>query len=371
MAVTAPETTHLRFALTVHNRIAGSETDSCFSPYSAASALALVTRAARGETAEEPATLLAGGPDEVDAQAELLRKAAVLTAHTSGEQPVLAVSNTLWAWRQLRLNPDFTTELADWPSGRVATAPFVDDPEGARDTINADVARATHDLIPELLPEGSVRADTVASLVNALYLRVAWTFPFAEANTTDGDFHSPGGVRSVPMMRQSERLGYAEGHGWRLVALPALGGVEAVVLLPESSLAEQESTLDAEVLAELLAAKRETMVNLAMPRLSLDTRSALKPVLRSLGVRRMFLPSADFGALTDDPRLLVSDVLHQAVLRLDESGLEGAAATAATMRLVSMPVGEPVAVEVDRPFLLLVRHARTGACYFLSRIVEP
>jgi serpin B len=26
---------------------------------------------------------------------------------------------------------------------------------------------------------------------------------------------------------------------------------------------------------------------------------------------------------------------------------------------------------VDRPFLVLVRHARTGAIYFLARVVEP
>jgi serpin B len=67
----------------------------------------------------------------------------------------------------------------------------------------------------------------------------------------------------------------------------------------------------------------------------------------------------------------VSEVLHQAVLRVDEQGFEGAAATALTMRLTSMIIDEPVAVTVDRPFLLLVRHAGTGAVYFLARVVEP
>ena len=56
---------------------------------------------------------------------------------------------------------------------------------------------------------------------------------------------------------------------------------------------------------------------------------------------------------------------------MDEQGFEGAAATALTMRLTSMIVDEPVAVTVDRPFLLLVRHAGTGAVYFLARVVEP
>jgi serine protease inhibitor len=32
---------------------------------------------------------------------------------------------------------------------------------------------------------------------------------------------------------------------------------------------------------------------------------------------------------------------------------------------------EPVRVEVDRPFLFLVRHRDSGALYFLARITDP
>lgn len=371
MPATSSATTHLRFALAVHRVLAGHGGNSCFSPYSAACALTLVARAARGTTASEAAELLAGSASGLADQAALLRKGSQLDAGGGGEEPVLATSTTLWVWQKLPIKAGFTTELAEWPEGRVATAPFVDDPESARHTINADVARTTRDLIPELLPDGTVDSDTVAGLVNALYLRVAWTFPFPDADTTDGDFHAPGGTRRVPMMRQTERLSYARHGQWQVVVLPAMGGVEAVVLLPDERIPDAESTLDDMSLAEMLAAPRERMVTLAMPRVSLDVRSALKPALRELGVRTMFERSADFGELTDDPRLVVSDVAHQAVLRTDENGLEGAAATAAMMRLVSMPLGDPVEVDVDRPFLLLVRHASSGAVYFLARVVEP
>ena len=94
-------------------------------------------------------------------------------------------------------------------------------------------------------------------------------------------------------------------------------------------------------------------------------------MLRGLGVRTMFTDEADLSGLSPDPRLTVSEVLHQAVLRVDEQGFEGAAATALTMRLTSMIIDDPVTVTVDRPFLLLVRHAGTGALHFLARVVEP
>ena len=363
---------HLNFALAVHRASGSPNGNACFSPYSVAGALGLVTRAARGETASQPAALLAGAPERVSEQADLLRAAAVLDAPARGQdEPTLAVSNTLWVWRRLEVKPGFTDVVAEWPSGAVATAPFVEDPEAARTTINADVARTTRDLIPELLLPGTIGGDTVAGLVSALYLKVAWTNPFRDTDTVEDDFHTPTGVVRVPMMRQAERLGYARHAGWQLVDLPAVGGVNASVLLPDRPLVEAEPELDAATVDALLNARREAMVRLTMPRLSLDVRCPLKDTLNSLGVRTMFTPTADFGELSDDPRLLVSDVLHQSVLRLDENGLEGAAATAAMMRLVSAPAGEPVTVEVNRPFLLLVRHRASGAVYFLARVTEP
>jgi serpin B len=76
--------------------------------------------------------------------------------------------------------------------------------------------------------------------------------------------------------------------------------------------------------------------------------------------------------LSPDPRLYVDEVLHEAVLRIDEEGLEGAAATAMLMRMTSIiEYVEPLTVRVDRPYLLLVRHVQTGALYFVAQIADP
>lgn len=362
---------HLRFALALHGSLAGHNSNSCVSPYSVGSALGLVTSAARGATAAEPAALLAGSVEDLPDHADLFSRAARLRDNGHGEDPVLTVSNTVWTRQGLVRKPDFTDRVQRWPSARVATAPFTDDPEGARRDINRDVARTTRDLIPELLPPGTIRADTVASVVNALYLRTAWRTPFGTTATRKREFHTPTGPRRVPMMRHTERFPYVEREGWQVVTLPAVGDVDAVVVLPPGPLSEYAPALTAEWLAGLLSATRERMVSLTVPRLSLDVGCELKPALRALGVHTMFTGGADFTALADDPRLLVSDFLHQAVLRMDEGGLEGAAATAAVMRMVAMPAGRPVTVEVNRPFFLLVRHVPTGAVYFLAQVVQP
>lgn len=362
---------HLRFVLALHQQLAGHGENSCFSPYSVASALSVLAVGAGGQTARELTNLLTSAPEGFGGHDRLLIEAAQLPAREGQEQPVLAVSNTLWAWDELPVHETFRADLASWPSGAVKAAPFRADPEAARQTINADVAEVTHGLISELLPPGAVDEDTVASLVNALYLRVSWLTRFAAEATSDGDFHAPDGTVRVPMMAQTEQLGYIAHRGWQAVGLPALGGVQAVVLLPDGALAEQESELDVGLLGQLLEGMDNRSVDLRLPKLRLDAHTPLNSILRALGVRTMFTSGADLSGISGDDRLYVDSVLHQAVLRVDESGLEGAAATAAMMRLVSLSVDDPVMVSVDRPFLLLVRHVRTGAVYFLARVARP
>ncbi|MGH3516258.1 MAG: serpin family protein [Haloechinothrix sp.] len=362
---------HLKFALAVQRVVASGNESSCFSPYSVASALGMACQAARGDTADELRALLAPGDPDIAKQVDLLRGAAELDAERTGEDPVLAVSNTLWAWDELALNEGFLTDLAGWPGAKVRGAPFRTDPEGARRAINADVAETTHQLIEELVPSGAVHEDTVASLVNALYLKAAWRNRFADQDTAEEQFHTPAGSRAVPMMRQVEQLGYAAAGGWQAVTLPAAGGVEAVVLLPDTDLPEAEAALDADLLDDVLACVRKRQVDLHLPRLDLTMSADLVDALRKLGVQLLFTRAADLGGLTEDARLCVDGVLHKSVLKLDEQGLEGAAATAVMMRLTSMPSDAPIEVRVDRPFLLLIRHAVTCAVYFLARVSDP
>ncbi len=365
--------THLAFALNLHRATAPEPTaNACWSPFSVASALGLVAQGARGLTRDELAVLLVG--EKAGDLAELgtvLTRAGVLEQHGDNEdEPVIAVANTLWTDESVEILASFVEELGRWSSGKVREAPFQVNPAQARDMINVDVAKTTRDLIPELLPPDAIRDDTVAAVVNALYLKCAWRNRFSEGGTTPLPFRTPGGTKDVPTMALSERVGYAATDGWQVVSLSAVGGVEAVVLLPDDDLATAEPELDADRLARLLDAPRPQQVELRLPKVDVKTQVELTPPLNQLGVRTVFTRDADLSGITMR-ELAVQAVLHEAVLKLDEQGLEGAAATAVMMRLMSLPTGRPVELHVDRPFLLVVRHRQTGVLYFLARVVDP
>lgn len=341
--------------------------DLVWSPYSVASALGLAAAGARGETREQLARAIAPGAD-------LAALAAMLTGAAELDDAELAVANSLWAAAAHPFEDGYRQQVLSWPGGTLHNADFLRDPEGARQAINAEVAKTTRDLIRELLPAGAIHSAMVAVLVNALYLKVAWRHRFPDAATRPAPFHAPSGTRDLPTMHvQEDRLPYADAEGWRLLTLPTRSDVVADVLLPDADLATAERSLTPALLGRLYAAARPARVQLALPRFRLETTvTGLERALGRLGVAAAFdRAAADFTGMTPAGPVWIEQVVHKAVLRVDEDGLEGAAATAVMMRTVAAVGGRVIRFDVDRPFLVAVRHAETGAVYFLARVVEP
>jgi serine protease inhibitor len=373
--VTAPD---LRFALELHDRLAGADRTAGFvwSPYSVASALGLAAAGARGATLEEIAVALGAGgrPADLAVLAAALADGARLEPEQEGMAGArIAVANTLWADLTLPVVEAYLAAVRDWPGGAARAVDFAGDPDGARRAVNADVEHTTNGLIRDLLAAGQVGRDTRAILVNALWLRASWIQAFPAAATRPLPFHAPGGDVEVPTMRVERRMRYAERHGWRLVVVPAGSGVVADVLLPDGDLAAAESALQPATLAELTAAAAPVTVALYLPRFRVQGQAALTDPLAGLGVRRLFSNDCDLSGVTGGAESLkVSAAVHKAVLTVDESGLEGAAATAVMMVLTAATARpRPVELRVDRPFLVLVRHEGSGALYFLARVTRP
>lgn len=353
--------------LTLHRELPRTG-DLVWSPYSVASALGLAAAGARGATRDELARAIAPAAD-LGVLAAMLADAARL------DDAELAVANGLWMRNGRPFEDAYRQDVLSWPGGALHNADFVRDPESARRAINADVAKTTRELIKELLAPGTIHPDIVAVVVNALYLKVAWSHAFPAAMTRPAPFHAPSSTRDVPTMHlQQDHLPYAEADGWRMLTLPTRSDVAADVLLPDDDLAAAESRLTPELLARLYAAARPSKVELALPRFRLEASlSGMKPVFGRLGVTAAFdRGEADFSGMTSarEP-VWIEEIVHKAVLRVDEEGLEGAAATAVLMRTLAAVAGRTVRFHVDRPFLLVVRHAETDAVYFLARVVEP
>ena len=113
-------------------------------------------------------------------------------------------------------------------------------------------------------------------------------------------------------------------------------------------------------------------VNLQMPKFDFESSIEANDPLKALGIQKAFdSEAADFSNITDPTSLYISDVLHKATITVDEKGTEAAAATAVIMGLTSMPMGDPIQLTIDRPFMFAIEHQPTGTMLFMGRVVQP
>ena len=112
-------------------------------------------------------------------------------------------------------------------------------------------------------------------------------------------------------------------------------------------------------------------VDLTMPKFEFRTQAGLNGPLATLGMPSAFDPgTADFSGMTAEETLFISDVIHEAYIAVDEEGTEAAAATAVVMRATAAPM-ETVTLNIDRPFLFVLRDGDTGAPLFMGRVTDP
>lgn len=322
------------------------------------------------------APLQAGAAPDVQASLASALGTFNLERAAAGEDAeglLLRRTTGIWVDTGVNLNPAWKTRVER--STRVENVPFSSDPEAQRTAINGWVRQSTENLIDSLLPPGSVTADTRLVVAGAIVLRAKWKLPFDRAATFDAPFHAPGGERKVPTMHQLATLPHFEDDIATAVALPYLGDKWRMVwLVPKTNLADLRAKMNPAWIERVLSELAPTRVGLSLPRWQMELARPLdlEPLLRNLGVRGLFCGDAKPDALAEIATggLCVTRALHKAMIRVDETGTEAAAATGGVVGITS--VGEPPRqVQVDRPSLFFVTDGAGKEVLFAGQMVSP
>ncbi len=361
------------FAFELYQALRAEPGNLFYSPYSLSAALAMTYAGAGGDTADQmAATLHYTLPPERLHPAFNALDLALTAPAASTATFTLKVANSLWGQDGFPFQAAFLDTLAVNYGAGLRLLDFVDDAnrEQGRLAINEWVSDQTEEKIPELFKPGVLTEDARLVLANAIYFRGLWVTPFYP-NSPEGAFTlNSGETISVTLMGRRTVTPYAEGADYQAVALPYQGDrVEMLVLVPAAgSLDNFEAGLTAARLAEITAALAPTDVKLYLPRFALGSELSLADTLSALGMPDAFDElKADFAGMTGKPDLHISNVVHQAVVAVDELGTEAAAATGITMEIVSMPVE----VRADRPFVFVIWDRPTNTILFMGRVVDP
>jgi serpin B len=348
------------------------------SPASISLALAMTAGGAKGATYAELAHALHFTGTAADATAKY---GALSSAVQSSRGLTLRVANRLFGEKTFAFELAFVDATRKAFGAPLESVDFKGAPDAARTHINEWVEHQTEKRIKDLLPSGAITSDTRLALVNAIYFLADWQTPFKQEATNPRPFTVAGAKKQVDTMHAMDSLRLAPLPGGRMLELPYKGDSAAMwIALPDKvdGLADLERALDAKQLDTAAAALKPTMVQLALPKFTIDppTALALRPPLEALGVKLAFSDAeADFTGIGTPPdpryRLYVSAVFHKAFVKVDEKGTEAAAATAVVMAVGTGMPPKAEQFDVDHPFLFFIVDKSSGLILFMGRVADP
>jgi len=337
------------------------------SSFSVALALTMLYNGAEGKTREALGELL--GLSELDLQ-QINEANAALKSLTDVIDPEvqLIIANSIWLSNDFTPATDFTQRIKDYYAGEVIGVDF-SRPEAAAGIINRWVAERTRDMITGIVTPYVV-TEAILVLVNAIYFKGIWTNQFDKARTAEGVFYkSDGSSKPCRMMSRSGDYDYYESDDFQAISLPyGTGRISMYIFLPTLpySISDFQRDLTADNWQKWLDEFHNAEGNIALPLFKIEYEEDLLQALTALGGDEV--EGEDFIGVGVGP-LIISSVMHKAVVEVNEEGTRAAAATAVVMGRGRLP--KRFAFTVNRPFFTAIRDNQTGALLFTGIVLDP
>ncbi|KAM9062660.1 corticosteroid-binding globulin [Sarcophilus harrisii] len=278
------------------------------------------------------------------------------------------MANALFLDSQLEFMETFMTEVKHYYSVEVFSTDFKNSTR-AKKQVNDFVKNKTLGKVDQLFKE--LDRETMLILINYIFFKGSWAKPFNPNDTKMQKFYTSKNISvDVLMMFQSRsnKHLFDEELSCTVVQLEYSGNATAFFILPDEGKMDQVvAALKRDTLSRWSHLLQDRSVNLYIPKFCISEFYDLEDVLRDMGMTDVFTRQADLSGITKEASVKLSEVLHKAVLSIDEEGMEAAAGTALSIRVKSY---RPV-IKFDRPFLFVVFDHFTWSSLFLGKIVNP
>ena len=370
------------FAFELFRKVS-SDKSEIISPISVTYALGMLNNGATGETQEQINKVLGFGDKGADGINAFCKK--MLT-----EAPVLdkltkvSIANTIFLNNGYQLNANFVSTAKNYYNATPETRDFHDGK--TLDVINKWASDNTNNMIEKVLDNKSFNPDAVSYLLNAIYFKGEWAegYKFDKNETKDETFYSYNGNKTVAMMHQNKKRMYGETDDCKILSLTF--GNEAYAIdffLPNEGKTIQDvlssltydkwqSYYDYDRQLVITKGLPSVMVNskvdIKLPRLETSSSIELNDIMSALGMPNAFNQSkAEFPNFCTTPTF-IGKMKQDAIIKLDETGAEAAAATGTYISYRGHEPGYENAVfHANRPFFYIIHETSTNAIFFIGQ----
>jgi len=281
----------------------------------------------------------------------------------------LNIANSIWIREGQAIEEIFLNRNKSTFDAQVDELDFSKDKSA--DIINDWISNATKGKIDKMI-DPPIDPNIVMFLINAIYFKGGWKNPFNPEATFDGTFTSIDGTkRSIRMMYHYGDAEYMKNDSLRAVRLPyGNGSTSMIAILPNEDIdintfieGMTEEKLDS--IRNSLEVTEKTTLQIPVFKLEYGIK-LLNDSLMALGMEEAFGGGADFSGIR--PGIAISQVLHKAVIEVNEKGSEASAVTVVAMD-ESAPE-DPAIFIANRPFIFIISDDTTGTILFMGKLAD-
>jgi serpin B len=277
-----------------------------------------------------------------------------------GPEGKLVMLNSIW--NNTDLNGKFGKDFVKYVKKNYSSEAYEVGAKDFTEKANKWVSDGTNGLIPSI---SSDMSNVNAALINTLYLKSSWVNTFEEYATKSDTFTTVKGEQvQKEFMNQQDRFSFYEDEKGKLIVLPLNGRINAVFVLGE---------IDDIHDAMNKAAYEDVIVKL--PKFEVESafvENELIDFLQKRGAGLAFTDNADFSVMCPDAFWMITDIIQKTKIKIDEDGIEAAAATAIMMCESALMVEDkPKEFIADKPFKFYICGGENNAeMLFCGQVVK-
>ncbi|MEM7697144.1 MAG: serpin family protein, partial [Verrucomicrobiota bacterium] len=364
--------------------------DLTFAPASLTDALQVLWWGTRGETADEFADWFSqyadwyagGDPEaEVTLSAPAGDDASVATVDKASLGGGVAMGRGvgLWVDDEFQVRADYLDLLKDRGVGNLVELDWSKTADAVA-IIDDWGKEVTNGRINSLVSPESLNPPVGFAVTSAVHLAATWAQSFDPKRTEIADFSLlDGELIPASFLRDNRSLRMVSVHedGTKVVEIPFSGaGFRMIAVLPGREGAKALRKVERQVGEQFemwvseIDSSEPREIRLRFPKFVVGSGFNPRPALESMGITKVFDHNeADFTGLSPIGGLRLDMIHHQAAVRLDETGVEAVATTAATV-VPKTVTSDPNTFDASRPFNYFML-GPGNSVLFAGRVAAP
>lgn len=336
----------------------------CYSPLSLYHGLSMLACGLDNNLLKQTMDVL--GIDDLNSHNQKMRE-LYQALYNKSEKYNFLIANSIWLQKNM-FSDGLRTEIAKYYYGAVNNVNFSDSKRVA-EIISQWISDNTDQM---LKPEVVIYAnDTIAMLVNCLYLSDVWRDDFDERFTKEDTFYlADGNTATAEYMQRTEySYPYMKDDMAVYVSLPFKNVGEMVFILPNEDIdMESEfriSSCIGNYLNNNLTEHTSKKMSVKIPKISIENDFMLIDYLETLGINFREKENASASELSG-----VSEVRQGTALELNEFGIKAAAYTSIRADSASFQADDVFKFHLNRPFAFMLL-SNEKIPVFIGKIEKP